>query len=69
MNLSPMKSLPFVAKFLDDGDAVTAESAAIAIGSSHLPAFARVQEMLEIDEFVAGSSNPVVSSKCSRYSC
>jgi hypothetical protein len=38
MKLTPAKSLDFVAKFLDEGDAATAESAAMAIGASRTPA-------------------------------
>jgi hypothetical protein len=38
MKLTPTKSLEFVARFLDADDPATAESAALALGASRLPA-------------------------------
>ncbi|HSV16592.1 MAG TPA: hypothetical protein VLI90_20175 [Tepidisphaeraceae bacterium] len=48
MKLTPAKSLDFVARFLDDRNPATAESAAVAIGGSRTPvAYERLRQQWE----------------------
>ncbi|HIJ74601.1 MAG TPA: HEAT repeat domain-containing protein, partial [Candidatus Hydrogenedentes bacterium] len=50
MNMAPERSLPFVARYLDDADLAVAECAALAIGESRTPeAFATLRRAWDND--------------------